>query len=154
MNMSEEKEVSLITMRHIRALAGKQGYHVRINDTYLCMINKSDEQISRSFDLHAPFRIDPPYTQQCTFMRISLWIRGYDLTYEEPITVRIEPARHHPAWHPGLPRQAPFVYQGAFLLFGELAAWVSYLETHHCPFMDRLPLQEDVPVASSEHRSI
>src|ERR1700730_4299470 len=92
MNESAEKGAFLITMRHIRALAGKRGYRVIMDDTHLHVIKKSDEQITRAFDLHEPFRIDPPCTQQFTFMCIYFWIRGYDLTYEEPTMVRIERA--------------------------------------------------------------
>ena len=154
MNTSEEKDVSLITMRHIRALAGKRGYRVQMGDAHLVVTNKNDEQITCSFDVPDPFCLDPLCTQQCTFMRVYLWIRGYDLTYEEPTMVRIERARRHPAWHPELPRRAQFAYHSTFLLFGEIAAWVQYLETHHCPLMDPLPLQKEVSATDTESWSI
>ncbi len=151
MDKREEKESPLITMRHIRALAGKRGYRVSMDDTHLYVIDKSDKQIACSFDLHDPFRIDPLCTQQFTFMRTYLWIRGYDLTYEEPTTVRIEHARHHSTWNPRQPYAKQYAYEGLFLLLSDIAISIQYLETHHCPFLVMLPMEERVPVPNSEH---
>ena len=151
MDEREEKGAHLITMRHIRALAGKRGYRVIMDAPYLHVIKKSDEQISRSFDLHDPFRIDPSCTQQFTFVRIYFWIRGYDLTYEEPTMVRIERARHHPMWNPRQPRAKQLVYEGLFLLLTHIAIWVQYLETHHCAYMDGFSLEEGVTTYHAEH---
>jgi hypothetical protein len=125
-----------ITMRHIRALAAKRGYRVIVDIPSIHVIKKSDERIKHTFDLETPFRIDPPCTQQFTFICVSFWIRGYDLACEEKKTVRIQRARHHPAWTPTHPREERFVYQGLLPFLSEIAWWVYYLETHHCPSME------------------
>jgi hypothetical protein len=140
-----------ITIRHVRALAGKRGYHVIVEDSHIHVIKKCDEQIRRSFDLHDPFRIDPPCTQQFTFLCIYYWIRGYHISSEEKAMVRIEPARHHPEWNLRQPREKQLAYQGLFHLHVEIAIWVQYLETHHCPFMDMFPTEDAVQHTSLEH---
>jgi hypothetical protein len=145
-------EMSLeITIRHIRALAGKRSYRVIVEDSHIHVIKKCDEQIRRSFDLHEPFEIDPPSTGQFTFMRIYCWMRGYELTSKEQATVRIERAMHHPKWNRRQPCEKQFAYQGLFHFLSEIASWIQYLETHHCPFLERLSLQEEIPTAPSSH---
>lgn len=151
MDTREEREAPLMTLRRIRALAGKRGYRVIVDDTHLYVLNKSDEQIACSFDLRDPFRIDPLCTQQFILVRIYLWIRGYDLTYEEPPIVRIERARNHWAWNSRQSYVRQYVYKSLFLLFCDIAAWIQYLETHHCPLMEMLPIEEGALVDSSEH---
>ena len=88
-----------ITMRHIRALAGKRGYRVMVDDSHLHIIQKRNERVKQSFDIHAPFMFDPSCTQQFTFICVYFWVRGYCLSYEENKTIRIERAEHHPESH-------------------------------------------------------
>ena len=151
MDKHEEKEAPLITMRHIRALAGKRGYCVIRDDAHLHVVNKSNEQIICSFDLHDPFRIDPLCTQQFTLIRIYFWLRGYHLTYEEPTTVKIACAEHHPIWNLRHPGAKQFTYGGLFLLLSDIAIWTHSLETHHCPLKEMLLMEERVPMSQSEH---
>jgi hypothetical protein len=133
-----------ITMKHIRALAGKRGYRVIVDIPHIHVIKKSDEHVKHTFDLDAPFGIDPARAQQFTFICISFWIRGYDLTCEEKQTVRVQRASHHSAWDLANPREAQFVYQDLLPFLSELAWWVYYLETHHCPYLEMLPEQKKI----------
>jgi hypothetical protein len=135
-----------ITMRHIRALAGKRGYRVFVDGTHLHLIGKSDGQRRQTFDVDSPFRIDPPYTQQFTLLCLFLWLQGYDLTYEEPTTVKIDRAIHHPRWDQKRLCAKQFAYEGFFLLQVEIAVWVQYLETHRCS-----SLEEQLLTHVSEH---
>ncbi len=120
-----------ITMRHIRVLAGKRGYRVHMDKTHIHIIKKSDERITRSFDLNDPFGLDPPYARQFLFTRIYFWICGYDITAQEYANVHIACANHHLGWKGTQPREADIAYHSIFLLLCDIALWVHYHETHH-----------------------
>lgn len=127
-----------ITLRHIQVLAGKRGFRVIVDAPYIHVSKKSNEHLRQSFDLRTPFRVDLQHTQQFTFFRIYLWIRGYDLFCKEENIVQIQRARHHPAWDSAQQCETQFVYRDQSLLFREIAWWVHYLETHRCLFMEQI----------------
>jgi hypothetical protein len=71
------------TLRHIRAVANKRCFSVRLDGSIIQIVHKHCEQIQSSFDLSDPFRIDPAYAQQFIFTRAYYWLRGYDLSYAD-----------------------------------------------------------------------
>ena len=116
METYEEKDASFITMRHLRALAGKRGYRVLLDGTHLSMICMILSVLIRS-----PLSSLPSYA-------LIFGYGGYSLSYEEPATVRRERARHHPMWSLRQLHAKQHSYERFFLFLADIAAWVHWSE--------------------------
>ena len=122
--------MEFLTLRHIRAVAGRRGFSVTLADTVVYITHKHREQINSSFDLSDPFEVDPKCAYQFTCTRAYYWIRGYDLSYLGNAKVLICRGRSHPTFDQRYPREKLFDYKSMSILQQEIAIWYHYMETH------------------------